>query len=88
MVIESASNVVRLEFFWTYAAAIGALLAATGVFHWFVKQAAVGDSAAAKRGLWGLVVGQDNRTSTSKLQAALWTYVLIRATTTAASLER
>jgi hypothetical protein len=64
---------------WVYALAAGILLAVSIAFHFFVKHNAAEDSFARQHGLWGLVIGQDGRTSTSKLNAGLWTLAIVFA---------
>jgi hypothetical protein len=66
------------QVFWTskgitYIVAYLIVAATTIVLHWLVR---LSSSEGASRGLWALIIGQDGRVSTSKLQVALWTYAV------------
>jgi hypothetical protein len=64
--------------FWTaagvkYAIALLIVVFVTIVLHWLIKHSR---SEVDNRGLVALVIGQDRRVSTSKLQVTLWTYAI------------
>ena len=60
---------------WRHLIAVAILLAVTVWLHFLTKAG----GPAGDRGLWTLIIGKDNRVSTSKLQIVLWTYVLVFA---------
>jgi len=66
-VAASASGIAVIEW-WVYLAVLGGLL----VVGWLVD-------VIVKRGIATPVLGDDGRTSTSKLQAALWTFAVLWA---------
>jgi hypothetical protein len=69
---------VEIEW-WVYLAVLGALVVLSLLLHVVVKAVAAAGSAAKAHGLGALFIGADNRTSTSKLQAFLWTYAVLWA---------
>jgi hypothetical protein len=64
---------------WIYLAVFAGLVVGSVLLHFLVKYAARDGARADERGLTALFVGDDNRTSTSKLQALLWTYAVLWA---------
>jgi hypothetical protein len=62
---------------WVYLVVLAGLLAGSLLLHVLVIVAAPDGTRAKKRGLTALFLGVDNRTSTSKLQALLWTYAIL-----------
>jgi hypothetical protein len=64
---------------WVYLAVLGGLVIASLLLHVVVTAAAPEGSSAKRHGIGGLFIGVDNRTSTSKLQAMLWTYAVLWA---------
>lgn len=66
------------QIFWTtngvrYIVAYLIVAVVTLVLHWLIR---FSSSEGDRRGLLALVIGQDGRVSTSKLQVALWTYAV------------
>ena len=64
---------------WVYLVAAAIVVVICALFHVLIKATAKDGSFGKKHGIWGLVMGQDGRTSTSKLNAALWTLALVFA---------
>ena len=64
---------------WVYLAALAGLVAVTLLLHVVVVRAASRRSRGRRFGVAALFVGDDGRTSTSKLQAMLWTYAVLWA---------
>jgi hypothetical protein len=64
---------------WIYLVVFAGLAGASVLLHFLVKYAARDGTRADELGLTALFVGDDNRTSTSKLQALLWTYAVLWA---------
>ena len=64
---------------WVYLAVLGGLVAVTLLLHVVVMRAASRRSRGGRFGVAALFVGDDGRTSTSKLQAMLWTYAVLWA---------
>jgi hypothetical protein len=64
---------------WVYLAALGGLAVVSLLLHVLVVSVATGDTSAKRHGIAALFLGADNRTSTSKLQAMLWTYAVLWA---------
>ena len=71
---------VEIEW-WVYPAALAGLAAISGLLQVIVVAVAKAGTAAKQHGLAALFIGTDNRTSTSKLQAFLWTYAVLWAMT-------
>lgn len=71
---------VEIEW-WVYPAALAGLAAISGLLQVIVVAVATAGTAAKQHGLAALFIGTDNRTSTSKLQAFLWTYAVLWAMT-------
>ena len=71
---------VEIEW-WVYPAALAGLLVISGLLHVVVVAVSKAGTAAKQHGLAALFIGTDNRTSTSKLQAFLWTYAVLWAMT-------
>jgi hypothetical protein len=68
----------KVEWWW-YFAVLGGLVAVSAIMHVLVKSVAPDGSRGRVYGLAMLFIGADNRTSTSKLQATLWTYAVLWA---------
>lgn len=68
---------VEIEW-WVYPAVLAGLAALSALLHVLVIAVSAGD-AAKRHGLGALFIGTDKRTSTSKLQAFLWTYAVLWA---------
>jgi hypothetical protein len=64
---------------WVYPVVLATLAILSLLLHVLVMAVAVDDSPAKRHGLATLFIGTDNRTSTSKLQAFLWTYGILWA---------
>lgn len=64
---------------WIYPAVLAGLAAVSLLLHVIVVAAAPDGTPAKEHGLAALFIGLDNRTSTSKLQAVLWTYAILWA---------
>jgi len=64
---------------WVYLAVLGGLAALSWVVSVLVRRTAPDGSKGRAHGLATAVLGDDGRTSTSKLQAALWTFAIIWA---------
>jgi hypothetical protein len=64
---------------WVYLAVFGGLIVGSLLLHVGIVAVAADDTLAKQHGLAGLFIGVDNRTSTSKLQALLWTYAILWA---------
>jgi len=64
---------------WIYLAVLAGLIILTLILHVMVKRSATNNTPGKKYGVATLIVGIDNRTSTSKLQAFLWTYAVLWA---------
>lgn len=64
---------------WVYLGVLGGLAVVSLLLHVLVVGAAADDSPGKRQGLGALFIGTDNRTSTSKLQAMLWTYAVLWA---------
>lgn len=64
---------------WIYPAVLAGLAVVSLLLHVLVVAAAPDGSPGKQHGLAALFIGLDNRTSTSKLQAVLWTYAIIWA---------
>ena len=72
------AQAVSIEW-WIYPLVLAVLLVVTWLLNIFVKRAADDDSPARRHGVATLFLGLDGRTSTSKLQAFLWTYAVLWA---------
>ena len=64
---------------WVYLAVLGGLVIASLLLHVVVVTVAPAASTGKRHGIGALFIGADNRTSTSKLQATLWTYAILWA---------
>ncbi len=72
------ANAETWQIFWTnhgvrYIVAYLIVAVVTVVLHWLIKYVS---SEEDRRGLLALIIGQDGRVSTSKLQVVLWTYAV------------
>jgi hypothetical protein len=66
---------------WAYFAVLAGLVFVSFLLHVLAQAAAPRATLATRLGMTALFVGVDNRTSTSKLQALLWTYAILWALT-------
>jgi hypothetical protein len=64
---------------WVYLAVLGGLVLVSLLLHVLVVAVATEGTPAKQHGIAALFIGVDNRTSTSKLQALLWTYAILWA---------
>jgi hypothetical protein len=64
---------------WVYLVVLAGLLLVSLLLHVVVVAVAADGTAAKQHGMKALFIGDDNRTSTSKLQALLWTYAILWA---------
>lgn len=64
---------------WVYVAVLAGLAVFTLLLGVIVKTVASADTSGKPRGIATLVVGDDGRASTSKLQAMLWTFAVLWA---------
>jgi hypothetical protein len=64
---------------WVYPVVLAGLVAVSYLLHRLVVAVAAEGTAAKRHGMQALFLGVDNRTSTSKLQALLWTYAILWA---------
>jgi|SRR5215218_2268027 len=64
---------------WIYLAVLGGLVILSLLLHVLVLAVAPRGTPAKRHGIAGLFIGDDNRTSTSKVQAMLWTYAVLWA---------
>jgi hypothetical protein len=64
---------------WVYLVVLGGLVSVSLLLHVVVTAVAPANTPAKQHGIGGLFLGIDNRTSTSKLQAMLWTYAVLWA---------
>jgi hypothetical protein len=64
---------------WVYVVVLVGLFVGSVLLHYLIKYAAPKGTRGDKLGLTALFIGDDNRTSTSKVQALLWTYAVLWA---------
>ncbi len=64
---------------WVYLVVLAGLVVGSLLLHVLVVAAAPDGTPAKRHGMAALFIGVDNRTSTSKLGAMLWTYALLWA---------
>jgi hypothetical protein len=64
---------------WVYPAVLGGLAVLGWIVNLLVRRVAPDGSIGRRHGLATVVLGDDGRTSTSKLQAALWTLAILWA---------
>ena len=64
---------------WVHLAVLGGLLVLGWLVNVLVKHVAPANSRGKEHGIATLVLGDDGRTSTSKLQAAMWTFAVLWA---------
>lgn len=64
---------------WVYPVVLAGLVFVSWLLHVVVLAIAAEGSDAKRHGMRALFIGVDNRTSTSKLQAFLWTYAILWA---------